>query len=363
MQNQVMQDLAAKRAELEARLLQLQQEQEAAQKEFELMSQGGEKAQEALQVLEQLLNETPNTMKSALFKSLYKALEQEAKRNGINLLAEATVTSNGNGKAATSETGAKRTRKIKDEIFEPINFAVFPNNNRLAVRGFIEGRAVKFDEVYISVDGLRVSPACEASANAWKAWLLERNYAASIKVGDLFSKAKGIMPGLYLMELSDVTLADLSRLVDIDFSKAPDSEENEQRMSREYLELTLLEDDKEPTSEPQEPSEDEAPIQHEEIREAEPVEVVPNAPVQDLLLIGTKFQLQGLDGFEGTYGEIVGIEEGSMKPYECDLKPTFPQHLMLAHEQIQVIPEDDTVLTEFQDKDETEEEEDLNIPF
>jgi hypothetical protein len=69
MQLQVMQDLAAKKAELEARLLQLQKEQEAAQREFELMSQGGEKAQEALAVLEKLLNETPNEMKPALFKS------------------------------------------------------------------------------------------------------------------------------------------------------------------------------------------------------------------------------------------------------------------------------------------------------
>jgi hypothetical protein len=48
----------------------------------------------------------------------------------------------------------------------------------------------------------------------------------------MFDKAKGSMAGIYLLELLEVTLKDLSKLVDLDFSQAPDSEENEQRMNR-----------------------------------------------------------------------------------------------------------------------------------
>jgi hypothetical protein len=345
MQSQVMQDLAAKKAELEARLLQLKQEQEAAQKEFELMQSGGEKAQEALAVLEQLLNETPNEMKPALFKSLYKALEQEAKRAGISLLAEATVSVNGNGKASTAESNGKRTRKSKDELTEPANFSVFPNNNRLAVNGFIQGNAVKFNQVYISVDGLRATPASEASATVWKAWFLENQYATSIKTGDMFDKAKDLMAGIYLLELSDVTLKDLSKLVDLDFSKAPDSEENERRMNQDYVGLILLTDEEEPASEPEiQPTEEPTPVQHEEIMEV--------APANDFLPIGTKFQATGLQGFESKYGEVVGVNPSNQRPYECKLDG-FAQNIMLSDDQFTAISEEEY---------ETEEE-DLNIPF
>lgn len=362
-----MQDLAAKRKELEARLQKLQQEQEAAQKEFELMQSGGEKAQEALSVLEILLAETPDSMKPALFKSLYKALEQEAKRNGINLLAEATVSSN--GKAPSTESNGKVTRKTTDDISEPSEFAVFKRNNRLAVDGVIDDFKVKFTKVYIGIDALRASGVSESNAKVWKEYLKGLG-KTQIKVGNFFKNPNfPQLEGNYMIEVSGVTTAELARLIDIDFGLSPTNEENVERMSRELpmpnlVEWTPNEDEstEQPESEPIEEVE-----QVEEIREAEPVEVVTDIP-KAFWAVGTKFQLVGVSGFDGNYGEVTAVNPDKLTPYVCTVDG-FSIPLELRHNQLDVIPEADLQITDSElygnDEDEaTEEELELkDIPF
>lgn len=336
MQSEVMAQLAEKKRQAEARLAELKRQLEEGEAELTAMAQSEANTSEALTVFERLLDETPNELKPGLFKILFKTLEQEAKRNGINLQAEVSVS-------ATASSNGKRTRSATVDLEVPERFEVFPTNNRLAVDGFIDGDSVKYSKVYIGVDGLRQTPACDGSASAWKGWLTE-NLTCSIKTGTIFNKASlaGI-EGNYLLELNGVSIKDLSKLVDIDFAQSPTSEENEQRMNRDYAQLSLSDaitkGEPDPEAEPQ-------PEQTEEIMESEPVKVEPVAapvtPPEDLHPVGAKFQLKGISGFDGNYGEVVAWKPKEIKPYECKVDG-FPHNLMLSHAQIEVIPNDETV--------------------
>lgn len=332
-QSKVLQEMVSKKAELEQRLAAMKAEQAALEAEVNSLTSGEQTAQEALATLEQLIADTPKDIKPHLFRLLFKALEQEAKRNGINLAAEAV-----SGNAANSEAG-KRTRTTKNAIEEPELFQVFPNNNRLALDGFIKGDRVQYSKVYIGVDGLRTTSACQGSAVAWRDWLKgSGSITSQIKTGDFFTAATtNKLEGNYILELSEVSIHSLSKLVDLDFSKAPNSEENEQLMSQDYKELKFGEPEQEETdSEPE-------PDQVEEIRETETVEIQPIAPQENLYPVGTKFQVKNLTGFEGKYGEVVGLIPDSEKPYECEVQG-FSYNPFLKHDMIEVIPEADEEL-------------------
>lgn len=350
MQSEVMAMMAAKRAEMEARMKELEAEKLKMEAELSALNTGSQTAQEALATLEQLILDTPKELLGDLFKTLIRTCEQEAKRNGINLAA--TVVSDNNGKGADPN---KKTRKTKDELEEPEVFSVFPTNERLAIDGTIDGSTVRFTKVYIAIDAIRKTPASEASANVWKEWLLKVDYSSQFKVGDKFAKAvMSKMPGIYLLEVGDISVRDLSKLVGLDFSQAPTSEENEQRMNRDYAQLTVADEP--------EPDEQESEVEQvEEIRESEPVEVQPVISTENLYPVGTKFQLTGVSGFEGHYGEIVAVKPGTYQPYECSIPTAFPSmNPMLRHDQLNVIPEEELA------SEETGEEEELdveNIPF
>jgi hypothetical protein len=335
----VLEQMAAKRAELEARKAELEAEQARMEAELVAMQQSEVSTGEALATFEALLEQTPTELKPNLFRILFKTLEQEAKRLGINLAAEVTIdtTSNGNG--------GKRTRKSTESIDKPAAFAVFPQNKRLALDGFINDDTVSYSKVYIGVDGLRTTAACEGSASAWKNWFSQNIPTTSIKVGNFFEGASGAgLAGNYIMELTGVAVKDLAKLVDIDFAESPSSEVNEERMNRDYAPLSIAAMDadvKEP--EPSNPQ----PEQIEEIREEEPIEVIPVTQPEPTSYypVGTKFQLTGVSGFDGKYGEIVGVIPGTHQPYECQVDG-FSHNPLLKGEQLSVIPEDETTVVE-----------------
>ena len=333
--SEVLEQLAAKRAELEARKRQLEEEQARMEAELQAMQQSEASTGEALATFEALLEQTPAELKPNLFRILFKTLEQEAKRNGISLAAEVAADnaqSNGNG---------KRTRKSTDEIAKPSAFAVFPTNKRLALDGFISDDTVSYSKVYIGVDGLRATATCEGAASAWRTWLSQNIPTTSIKTGDFFEGAFGAgLQGKYIMELEGVAVKDLAKLVDLDFSESPTGEVNEERMNRDYapLYVAVTETEEKPSEEPQ--TSEHQPKLVEEIKENEPVEVKPVADIlaESYYPVGTKFQLTGVSGFEGKYGEVVAVNPGTSQPYECKVDG-FSHNPLLKGEQLQVIPE------------------------
>ena len=328
--SEVLEQLAAKRAELEARKAELEAEQARMEAELQAMQQSEASTSEALATFEALLEQTPAELKPNLFRILFKTLEQEAKRNGINLAVEVVADnaqSNGNG---------KRTRKSTDEIAKPSAFAVFPTNKRLALDGFISDNTVSYNKVYIGVDGLRATSTCESAASAWKTWLSQNIPTTSIKTGDFFEGAFGAgLQGKYIMELEGVAVKDLAKLVDLDFSESPTGEVNEERMNRDYAPLKIAATEEKPSEDPQPETE-----QVEEIKESEPVEVKPVADIlaESYYPVGTKFQLVGVSGFEGKYGEVVVVNPGTSQPYECKVDG-FSHNPLLKGDQLQVIPE------------------------
>lgn len=329
----VMAQLAEKKAAIAAQKAAL--EAQAAELDLELNNLNNDVAlsQDALVAFEAVLSQTPDTLKPSLFPMLFKALEQESKRLGIQLKTALTTDaivnaqSNGNGKA--------KTRKTKDNLTAPEEFQVFSQNKRLGVDGRITDDSVRYSKVYIGVDSLRATPASESAAPLWREWLKFSGISDSIKTGDFFLAATTSgLQGNYVLELSEVMLKDLSKLIDLDFSKAPTSEENESAMNRDYAELKLLEEDTKP-AEPEEVEQPEPAEQTEEIMETEPVKVT---PTKSLYPIGTKFQLVGVAGYDGHYGEVVGLKIGSSQPYECHIPTAFKDiKPMLRHEQLQVI--------------------------
>lgn len=330
----VMAQLAEKKAALAAQKAALEAQSAKLESELNNLNNDVALSQDALAAFEAVLSQTPDNLKPSLFPMLFKALEQESKRLGIQLKvavetdAIVNAHNNGNGKA--------KTRKTKDDLTAPEEFQVFPQNNRLGVDGRITDDFVRYSKVYIGVDSLRATPASESAAPVWREWLKASGISDNIKTGDFFlSATTNGLQGNYVLELSEVMLKDLSKLIDLDFSKAPNSEENESAMNRDYSELKLLEEPEPKTAETEEVEQSEPVEQTEEIMETEPVK---NIPTEALYPIGTKFQLKGVAGYDGHYGEVVAVKVGSSQPYECYIPSAFKDiNPMLRHEQLQVI--------------------------
>lgn len=348
----VMAQLAEKKAALAAQKAALEAQTAELESELNNLNNDVALSQDALAAFVAVLSKTPDSLKPVLFPMLFKALEQESKRLGIQLKVAVSTDAiinahnNGNGKA--------KTRKTKDDLIAPEEFQVFPNNKRLAVDGRITDDSVRYSKVYIGVDSLRATPASESAAPVWREWLKSSGISDNIKTGDFFlSATTSGLQGNYVLELSEVMLKDLSKLIDLNFSQSPNSEDNESAMNRDYAELKLLEEEPEST-------EVEQPIRVEEIRETEPVEV---APAEALYPIGTKFQLTGVAGYEDHYGEVVGLKVGSSQPYECYIPTAFPNmNPMLRHEQLDVI-EEEIFQTEVAGEALKQDAELANIPF
>lgn len=342
----VLSDLAAKREELLRQLAEL--------------DKGHEIASSMVKTLEEGLSLLSGEALNSCINSLLQVLQQKAKLSGLNVAVQATST-NANGTKLTDKTGT-RTRKATQDLLEPSEFAVFPQNPRLGVEGAIDGDTIRYKRVFIGIDGVRTTPACEGSAKAWRDYLNKNISADSITTGDKWTFCP--LDGNYVLELKGVSLKDLAKLVDYNFSLSPENDENISRMERDSISLVLMDE----TSESDEGSDkgsDEGEVIQEEIMETEPVEVIQPAkpePEGGYHPVGLKFSLTGVSGYEGEIGTIASVTPGNSQPYEAqmDQGSKFQFNPMLKHEQIKPLTVEEAVADE--SKEETELEPD-NLPF
>lgn len=326
----VLSDLAAKREELLRQLAELDKGHEITSSMVKTLEEG----------LSQLTGEARNTC----INSLLQVLQQEAKLSGLTVAVQTSTNDNDSKPAEKS-----RTRKATQDLVEPSEFAVFPQNPRLGVEGAIDGNTIRYKRVFIGIDGVRTTPACEGSAKAWRDYLNKNISADSITTGDKWATCS--LDGNYVLELKGVSLKDLAKLVDYDFILSPENDENISRMERDFMNLMLMD-------EPSSDSEDE--VIQEEIMETEPVEVIqPTKPEPEggYHPVGLRFSLTGVSGYEGEIGTIASVTPGSSQPYEgqMDQGSKFQFNPMLKHEQIQPLTVEQAVFYDL------EEETDLDL--
>ena len=327
----VLSDLASKRAEL--------------LRQLEELDKGTTVTSAMIKTLEEGLAQLSGEARNTCIASLLQVLQQEAKRTGLNVAVETSL--NGNG-AEPKEKG--RTRKATQDLTIPSEFAVFPQNNRLGIEGAIDEDNIRYKRVFIGIDGVRTTPACEGSAKAWRDYLSKNISTESIATGDKWATCS--LDGNYVLELRGLSLKDLAKLVDYDFSLSPENDENINRMERDSINLTLMD---EPTPQPQA---EEGEVIQEEIMETK------TEPEGGYHPVGLRFKMIGVTGYDNEHGVIASVTPSQSQPYECkmDASSVFQFNPMLKHEQIQPL----TIEQAHVDDDDLEKEEDLDsadLPF
>jgi hypothetical protein len=329
--NSVLNDIAAKRAEL--------------QRQLDELDKGATITSAMIKTLEDGLSQLQGEARNTCITSLLRVLQQEAKLSGLQVAVE-TTQSNGNGSKPV-EAGKKR--RATQELVKPNEFAIFPQNNRLGVEGAISELKVRYKRVFIGIDGVRTTEVCPGSAKAWREYIGKNMSIESIVAGDKWGDCS--LEGNYVLEITGLSFKDLSKLLSLDFSQAPDGEVNELQMERDTINLLLMDESSEQS---------ERSVIQEEIMEGEPEPVKIVEPENGYYAVGTKFQLTGVTGYEGAYGEVVGITPGSAKPYEASVDG-FQFNPMLSHDQI--VPIEEVVESEPEIEEDDEELDEANLPF